>query len=165
MAPPGDNFDKISECRPNFRFLTKFQNLDQISESRPNYRLQVVQNTPCVRVFQLSRIRNENIARGTTDPGYYLFNLSYLSSLKLALVPILITRWRNLHWLQNCPPDGATCISSKLDHQVESLASVAKLSTRWRHLHELQWPPIGATCISCKFGHQMAPLEMVTFSV
>ena len=38
-----------------------------------------------------------NIARGTTDPGYCLFNLSYLSSLKLALVPILITTWRNLH--------------------------------------------------------------------
>ena len=116
----------------------------------------------------LFRIRNTslNIARGTTDPGYCLFYLSYLSSdEELALVPILITRWRNLHWLQNCPPDGVTCISSKLDHQVESLASVAKLSTRWCHLHQSQiWPPIGATCISCKFGHQMAPLEMVTFS-
>ena len=92
----------------------------------------------------------KNIARGTMDPGYCLFNLSYLSSLKLALVPILITRWGNLHWLQNCPPDGATCISSKLDHQVESLASVAKLSTRWRHLHE------------CKFGHQLVLLALVT---
>ena len=51
-----------------------------------------------------------------------------------------------MHWLQIWPPDGTTCISYKLDHQVESLASVAKLSTRWRHLHELQiWPPDGAT--------------------
>ena len=27
-----------------------------------------------------NRNENENIARGTTDPGYWLFNLSYLSS-------------------------------------------------------------------------------------
>ena len=84
----------------------------------------------------------------------------------LALVPNLATRWSHMHWLQIWPPDGTTCISYKLDHQVESFASVAKLSTRWRHLHELQiWPPDGATrnghllcidsitcitCISCK---------------
>ena len=74
-----------------------------------------------------------NIARGTTDPGYCLINLSYLSSLKLALVPILITRWRNLHWLQNYPPDGATCMSCKFGHQLVLLALVANLATRWRH--------------------------------
>ena len=29
---------------------------------------------------------NKNIARGTTDPGYWLRNLSYLSSLELMQV-------------------------------------------------------------------------------
>ena len=28
VTPPGDNFDQISESRPNFRISTKFQNLD-----------------------------------------------------------------------------------------------------------------------------------------
>ena len=56
----------------------------------------------------------------------------------LALVTNLTTRWRNLHQLQNCQPDGATCISSKFGHQM------------------------AATGIGCKFGHQMAPLALVT---
>ena len=35
----------------------------------------------CFRVFFIQIWNNnKNIARGTTDPGYWLFNLSYLSS-------------------------------------------------------------------------------------
>ena len=41
--------------------------------------------------------------------------------LQLALVAILTTRWRHLHQLQICPPDGATCIDFKVDHQIELL--------------------------------------------
>ena len=40
----------------------------------------------------------------------------------LALVPNLATRWRHLHELKNWPQDGATCISCKFSHQLESLA-------------------------------------------
>ena len=39
----------------------------------------------------------------------------------LALVAILTTRWRHLHNLQICPPDGATCIAFKVDHQIALL--------------------------------------------
>ena len=40
----------------------------------------------------------------------------------LALVPNLATRWHHLHELKNWPQDGATCISCKFSHQLESLA-------------------------------------------
>ena len=61
--------------------------------------------------------------------------------------------------LQIWPPDGVTCITYNICHQMAPFALVANLTTRWRHLHRLQiWPPDGGTCISCKFGHQMAPL-------
>ena len=101
----------------------------------------------------------------------------------LTLVANLATRWRHLHWLRIWPPDGTTCIDSKVGHQVASLtlvntrwphlhsckfdhqmallALVAKLATRWRHLLELKnWPPDGATCISCKFSHQLESLGL-----
>ena len=57
---------------------------------------------------------SKNIARGTTDPGYWLFNLSYLSSS---------IKW-HLHWLQIWPPDWDTCISSKFVHQMAPLEMV-----------------------------------------
>ena len=82
--------------------------------------------------------------------------------MPLALVPNLATKWHHLHQLQIWPPDCATCISCKFDHQMAPLALVAKLATRWRHLHELQiWPQDGTTCISCNIDHQMAPLALV----
>ena len=63
--------------------------------------------------------------------------------------------------MQIWPPDGATCISCKFDHQMAPLALVANLATRWRHLHWLQiWPPDGATCISSKVGHQVVSLAL-----
>ena len=37
--------------------------------------------------------------------------------MSFALVPILATSWRYLHWLQVWPPGGATCISSKFCQQ------------------------------------------------
>ena len=69
----------------------------------------------------------------------------------------LLTLWHHFHQLQIWPPDGATCISCKFDHQMAPLALVANLATRWRHLHWLQiWPPDGATCIS--WLHQLFAL-------
>ena len=52
--------------------------------------------------------------------------LALLVNAPLALVPILATRWRYLHWLQIWPPDGAT-----------GIGSVPILATRWCHLHKL----------------------------
>ena len=80
---------------------------------------------------------NINIARGTTDPGYSILNLSYLS-IKIECY---------LHWLKIWPPDGATCISCKFGHQMAPLALFIKI-----------WLLDGTTWISSKFGHQMAPL-------
>ena len=45
----------------------------------------------------------KNIARGTTDPGYKVYNLSYLFNfyhevVQLTLIPNLATNWRHLHW-------------------------------------------------------------------
>ena len=78
----------------------------------------------------------KNIARGTTDPGYRVYNLSYLSS------------WIECHflWFQIWPiVCGSTCISN--------------FTTRWCHQNWFQiWPTGGATCISSQFDHQMAPL-------
>ena len=41
--------------------------------------------------------------------------------MQLELVPSLATRWCYLHYLQNCPPDGAICISCKFGHQMAPL--------------------------------------------
>ena len=123
-------------------------------------------------------IITRNIARGTTDPGYWLFNLSYVISpakynacigsklgqhvMQLELVPSLATRWCYLHYLQNCPPDGAICISCKFGHQMAPLALVPNLATRWRYFHWLQiWPPDGTTCIGYKFSYQVKSLALV----
>ena len=83
----------------------------------------------------------KNIARGTTDPGYRVYNLSYLSSLIECHLQFQI-------WPIVC---GSTCISSKFDHQVApgdatsigpnfgqhvlQLALVPILATRWCYLH------------------------------
>ena len=40
----------------------------------------------------------------------------------LTLVANLATRWGHLHWLRIWPPDGTTCIDSKVGHQVTSHA-------------------------------------------
>ena len=39
-----------------------------------------IHNTVSESEFRLTTRLEINIARGTTDPGYWLFNLSYLSS-------------------------------------------------------------------------------------
>ena len=44
--------------------------------------------------------------------------------------------------MQNCPPDGAICISSKFVHQMAPLALVANLATRYRHLHFTLFPKL-----------------------
>ena len=77
------------------------------------------------------------------------------------LVAKLTTRWRHLHQLQILPPDGATCISYKVGHQMAPLAFVTKLAARWHFLHCFQIsPPNGTTGFSCNFGHLMAPLAL-----
>ena len=80
-----------------------------------------------------------NIARDTTDPGYWVSDLNYLvdqiefvtildnSSFRLNYLGLLC---HHLNWLQIWPPDGATCIDCKFSHQV-ALASVAILATSW----------------------------------
>ena len=45
-----------------------------------------------------------NIARGTTDPGYWVYDLNHFANLQI---------WKS---------SGATCISHKFDHQMASLA-------------------------------------------
>ena len=117
---------------------------------------------------------HKNIARGTTDPGYRVYNLNYLFDyiefvfiLALVIVQNLTTRWCHQNWFQIWPTCnairiGSTCISCKFGHQMAPPALVPNLATRWRHLHWLQiWPPDGATCISSKFGHEMVPLALV----
>ena len=65
--------------------------------------------------------------------------------MTLALVPNLATKWHHLHQLQIRPPDCATCISCKLDHQMAPLALAAKLATRCKDkvpdfkFEELKW--------------------------
>ena len=82
--------------------------------------------------------------------------------MQLELVPSVATRWCYLHYLQNCPPDGAICISCKFGHQMAPLALVPNLATRWRYFHWLQiWPPDGTTCISYKFSYQVESLALV----
>ena len=80
----------------------------------------------------------------------------------LALVKILATRWRYLHWLQMWSPGGTTCISCKFDQlgeapciscksddQVAPPALVQNLVFRWRHFDCVQcWPPGCITCIA-----------------
>ena len=124
---------------------------------------------------------SENIARGTTDPGYWLFNLSYLSSLiewhlhwfqigQLYVVPLvsfqnLTTRWRHQHWFQIWPPGGATCISYKFGHQMAPLASVAISTNSWHHWYSILWwgnfDNIWHTCIAFQFAHHLASLALV----
>ena len=43
----------------------------------------------------------QNIARGTTDPGYKVYNLNYLFNFYHEVVQVnLATNWRHLYWLQ-----------------------------------------------------------------
>ena len=64
-----------------------------------------------------------------------VYNLNYLFHYYHEVVPLslipnrwrhlncfnLATRWRHLHWFEIWPTCGATCISSKFDHQVAPL--------------------------------------------
>ena len=84
-------------------------------------------------------VLQQNIARGTTDPGYKVYNLNYLFNfyhdvVQLTLIPNLATNWRHLHWLQIQPPDGAAYIGSRFSQHVVSLVLFSNLTTRWRHL-------------------------------
>ena len=87
----------------------------------------------------------KNLTRGTTEPGYWVFNLNYLVD-QIEFVSILDNssfRLDCVGWLQIWPPDGATCIDYKFHHQLQL------------------WPLGGATCIGWKLGHQVVPLAFV----
>ena len=77
----------------------------------------------------------KNIARGTTNPEYWLF-----------------------YKFGQC---GSTCISSKFYHQLAILALVTNLATRWRHLHLMRYLVDNFATNSCKIVHQIAPLVLV----
>ena len=51
----------------------------------------------------------------------------------LARVEKFAIWWHHSHKSQSCPPDSATCISSKFDHQLAPIALVANLPFKWRH--------------------------------
>ena len=89
----------------------------------------------------------KNIARGTTDPGY--FHLNYLLNI-IEFVSIL----DSVAWVR-C---ATTWIGYKFGHQMVPLAFITNLATRWRYLHQLQFRPLGgATCI----GWKLAPLAFI----
>ena len=100
---------------------------------------------------QIREILIENIARGTTDPGYRLRISIYLYSLFSFLTLEIPQDTKSMPWVR--------CASSnvfKVQHpnlfersrQVASLALVPILPTRWRYMNWLlTWPPDGTTCI------------------
>ena len=66
----------------------------------------------------------------------------------LALVVNLTTRWPHYYWLQIWPPDGATCIACKFDHQMAPLALAANLATRYKY-----WSSSAAISMVLPFSH------------
>ena len=97
----------------------------------------------------------QNIARGTTDPGYWLSILSYLYSLfSFQLKRSLEIQSQCPGCLYECPgclrQCLATCIGYKFGQQLALLASVTILATKWRHLH-------------CHIGHsQDCPVGIIS---
>ena len=66
--------------------------------------------------------------------------LCHIALAPIALVPNLATRWHHLHELKNWPQDGATCISCKFSHQLESLALPHCVGMPYWHYHlVLSW--------------------------
>ena len=64
-----------------------------------------------------------------------------------------LVAWHHLHYLHSWPQDGATCVSSKFDHQRAPFELVPNLTTRWRQLHWLQnLTPDSPNCITCQFS-------------
>ena len=113
-----------------------------------------------------------NIARGTTDPGNWVFNLNYLVD-RVEYVSIL----DNSNFRQ-MPGSVVLCatpwVGCKFGHQMMLFALITNLATRWRNTHQLQfWPrwchlhklkigqTSGTTWILSKFGHQVTPHALV----
>ena len=83
----------------------------------------------------------QNIARGTTDPGYWVFNLNYLVDQIEFIFIHKIT-------------------------QVSDSVAWVRCATTWigwefGHLHWYKFSHLGNTCISCNFGHKVVPPESV----
>ena len=116
-----------------------------------------------------------NIARGTTNPGYKVYNLRYLFNVyhavvQLTLIPNLATNWCHLHWLQIKPPDGAAYIGSKFSKHVVPL--FPNLTTRWRHLRWFQISPPRLRHLHClvpklttRLCHSHCQWQFVTLSL
>ena len=93
---------------------------------------------------QIQTPHSKNIARTTTDPGYWVLNLNDLFQLK--------------------------CFQIDLSQKHDSSYRLTTLGPLclWQCFFQLflnffsTWPPDGTTCISCRFNQQLALLELVT---
>ena len=87
--------------------------------------------------LQLAILRHQNIKMYRyilNKNGWVLPFFSFLVSVRAKLKNTFT--WITLQ-VQNCPPDGAFCNSSKFGHQMEPHALVANLAARWHHQHLL----------------------------
>ena len=99
------------------------------------------------------QVIKQNIARGTTNPGYWFFNLSYLSSKRMP--PALVPNLANCMCHILC---GSTCISSKFDQQVALLALILNLAnSNAICIGSTKWCP----SMGYKFGHQEGSLASI----
>ena len=92
----------------------------------------------------------------------------------LALLPILATRWRHLHWLKIWPSDGTTCIfwvcisdllqiDSKFGHQVTSLALLGSKVGRQVVSLALPWNALFALSVCIEFESSSSRVTSVKF--
>ena len=135
-------FSCRSSTHPNSEYLPCFRHVSTLTKT-------VSQVSWCfnigINVNQfISTCDQTNIARCTTDPGYWVYNLSYLFDC-IEFVFILATEitqvsWHHLHYLRICPLRGATCISCKFGHQGAPLALPHCLRLPfWLHQLVLGW--------------------------
>ena len=76
------------------------QNSVHVKSPPESWKLQIFK-TVCLD-FPLKRGNFENIARGTTDPGYWLFNLSYLSIVFSTCIVFVFPRYLSIFVLYLC---------------------------------------------------------------
>ena len=100
--------------------------------------------------------QKENIARGTTVPGYWLFfifltkineiKFQFLSplgaiwigckfGLQIALLTLIINVANTWFFLHHKTQGGTNCNGYKFSHQMAKLAWVPILATNWHYLH------------------------------
>ena len=102
-----------------------------------------------------------NIARGTTEPGYWLFNLRYSPKKNAACIR---SKFGNCLWLifykfKVWLIDGTTSIGSQLGQHVMQFAISSNFGDP---VALLAWPLFGATCINYKISHHVASFVLDT---